>query len=104
MEVSGLAEYRLSLLTSASQMFITDILFSSPRLHFSEAQKHAVLDWANELGAKNVPSLYAVNKCQKKIRNLVGASTERVVSPSGTVFYLNDIGNAIAKVSCFQCL
>ncbi len=81
-------------------MFLSDVLFSSPRLRFSEAQKIAVLNWAKELGAKNVPSLYAIKKCQDQIRKLVGPSTERVVSRSGTVFYLNDIGNAISKVCC----
>ena len=82
-------------------MFLTDILFSSPRLRFSEAQKAAILDWAKELGAKQVPSMYAIKRCQDRIRRLVGTSTERVVSRSGTVFYLNDIGNGISKVSTF---
>lgn len=79
-------------------MFLTDVLFSSPRLRFSDAQKSAVLDWATKLGATNVPSLYAIKKCQSEIIKLVGDPTERVVSKSGTIFYQNDIAQAIARV------
>lgn len=57
-------------------MFLTDVFFSSPRLRFSEAQKTAVLDWATKLGARNVPSLYAMKKCQAEILNLVGNPTQ----------------------------
>lgn len=60
-------------------MFLTDVLFSSPRLRFSEAQKSAVLDWATKLGAANVPSLYAIKKCQNDIVKLVGVA--RQVAP-----------------------
>ncbi|KAG2132739.1 uncharacterized protein EDB93DRAFT_1255149 [Suillus bovinus] len=44
--------------------FITDLLFGSTRLRFSEAQKKAVLSWAREMGAQNVPTLYALRKAQ----------------------------------------
>ncbi len=81
------------------QMFLTSVLFSSPRLQFSEAQKAAVLDWAKSMGSENVPSLWSMKKCQDRIRKLVGDPTERVVSKSGTIFYLNDVGKAIAKVT-----
>lgn len=79
-------------------MFLTDTLFSSPRLQFSEAQKIAVLQWARDMDAEDVPSLYALTACQKKIKMLVGDPTERVISKSGTIFYINDVGKAIAKV------
>ncbi|KAG1726439.1 uncharacterized protein EDB91DRAFT_1254342 [Suillus paluster] len=42
--------------------FVTALLFSSPRLPFSDTQKKAVLNWAKELGAQNVPSLDATVK------------------------------------------
>ncbi|KAL6300162.1 hypothetical protein BKA93DRAFT_692189, partial [Sparassis latifolia] len=78
-------------------MFLMDLLFSSPCLRFSEQQKNAVLNWAKELGAHDVPSAGAVKKCQERIKNLVGNPTEKVESSSGTIFYINDVGKAIAK-------
>ncbi|KAG2752138.1 hypothetical protein P692DRAFT_201687974, partial [Suillus brevipes Sb2] len=77
--------------------FVTSLLFSSPHLPFSDAQKKAVLNWARELGAQNVPSLDATKKCQLFIEDLVGQPTEKVTARSGNIFYLNDIANAIAK-------
>lgn len=82
-------------------MFLTDILFSAPRLRFSEAQKSAVLQWAKLLHAENVPSLHALRKCQNTIRSLVGDPTSKIVSSSGNIFYINDVASAIAKVSKF---
>ncbi|KAG2086478.1 hypothetical protein BD769DRAFT_1320705, partial [Suillus cothurnatus] len=77
--------------------FITALLFSSPRLPFSEAQKKAILSWAKELGALDVPSLYALNRFQETVKTLVGNSTEKVTARSGNIFYLNDVGQAVAK-------
>ncbi|KAG1832128.1 hypothetical protein EV424DRAFT_1313330, partial [Suillus variegatus] len=77
--------------------FTTSLLFSSPRLPFSDAQKKAVLNWAKQLGAKNVPSLDGTKKCQLFIEDLVGRPTEKVTAQSGNIFYINDIANAIAK-------
>ncbi|KAJ3551225.1 hypothetical protein NM688_g4827 [Phlebia brevispora] len=79
-------------------LFITHLLFSSPRIHFSETQKTAVLEWAKSLGAQDVPSLYAVKTCQARITKLIGDPTERVVSKSGTIFYINDVAKAIANL------
>ncbi|KAG1786489.1 uncharacterized protein HD556DRAFT_1449726 [Suillus plorans] len=58
--------------------FVTALLFSSPRLPFSDAQKKATLNWAKELGVRNVPSLYAIKKCQKFVEDLLGQPTEKV--------------------------
>ncbi|KAI5995587.1 hypothetical protein EDD15DRAFT_2134054, partial [Pisolithus albus] len=77
--------------------FLTELLFSSPRLPFSEAQKRAILSWAKELGARDVPSLYSLNCCHEEIKKLVGDPTKKVVSASANVFYINDVANAIAK-------
>ncbi|KAG2122908.1 hypothetical protein DEU56DRAFT_697074, partial [Suillus clintonianus] len=77
--------------------YITALLFSSPRLPFSEAQKKAVLSWAREIGARDVPSLYALNRVQESVRTLVGNPTEKITAPSGNIFYLNDVGKAVAK-------
>ncbi|KAG2056167.1 hypothetical protein BDR06DRAFT_1006281 [Suillus hirtellus] len=40
--------------------FITSLLFSSPCLPFSEPQKKAILNWAEELGTQNLPTLGAI--------------------------------------------
>ncbi|KAH9007487.1 hypothetical protein EDB84DRAFT_1242287, partial [Lactarius hengduanensis] len=53
-------------------LYLTDMLFSSPRLRFSEQQKKAVLSWASQLGARNVPSLYALSQCQQHIKDIIG--------------------------------
>jgi hypothetical protein len=79
-------------------MYITDLLFSSPRLRFSDAQKRAVITWAKALGAPNVPTLYGLKKCHKRICDQVGNPTEKVKANSGNIFYLNSIAKAIAKV------
>ena len=79
------------------QIYLTDILFSSPHLHFSEAQKAAIIAWAKSLGA-DVPSLHAIKKCQSEVRKEVGEPTEKFVSPLGNVFYFNSIAHAITKV------
>ncbi|KAG1863736.1 hypothetical protein F4604DRAFT_1929149 [Suillus subluteus] len=77
--------------------FITDLLFGSTRLRFSEAQKKAVLSWAREMGAQNVPTLYALRKAQDHVRSCVGNPTCKVTASSGNIFYINAIGSAIAK-------
>ncbi|KAG2046047.1 hypothetical protein BDR06DRAFT_843849, partial [Suillus hirtellus] len=72
------------------------LLFSSPCLPFSDAQKKAVLNWVKELGARDVPSLYATKKCQTLVKDLVGQPTEKVTARSGNIFYINNIAKAIA--------
>ncbi|KAG2146590.1 uncharacterized protein EDB93DRAFT_1085956 [Suillus bovinus] len=66
-------------------------------IQFSEAQKKAVLSWTKELGACNVPSLYALNQCQESVQTLVGNPTEKITARLGNIFYLNNVGKAIAK-------
>ncbi|KAH7917041.1 hypothetical protein BV22DRAFT_1027066 [Leucogyrophana mollusca] len=82
---------------SFRQEFVTHLLFSSPRLRFSEAQKKAVLSWADAIGATGVPSLYSLKKTQDRIRDLIGDPTEKVDAISGNTFYINSVGKAIAK-------
>ncbi|KAH7919605.1 hypothetical protein BV22DRAFT_968262, partial [Leucogyrophana mollusca] len=77
--------------------FITSLLFSSPRVPFSEAQKNAVLNWAKELGARDVPSLSALKACHSKLESLVGNPTEKVTARTGDIFYINNVAEAIAK-------
>ncbi|KAF8656148.1 hypothetical protein AX14_008084, partial [Amanita brunnescens Koide BX004] len=79
------------------QYFLTDLLFSSPRLRFSVAQKMAVLSWARQLGAQGVPTLRGLQKAQEYVRNLLGNPTKEVTAYSGNIFHINDVGAAIAK-------
>ncbi|EIW79704.1 hypothetical protein CONPUDRAFT_155099 [Coniophora puteana RWD-64-598 SS2] len=79
--------------------FITSLLFSSPRMPFSAAQKSAVLSWAKELGAPHVPSLYSINKLQDFLAELVGNPTQWKTTKSGDIFYLNNVAEAIAKAT-----
>ncbi|KIN98709.1 hypothetical protein M404DRAFT_157203 [Pisolithus tinctorius Marx 270] len=77
--------------------FLTVILFNSPRLPFSDPQKKAILNWAKELGAHDVPSLYVLKQRHEQVKKIVGDPTKKVVSPFGNVFYINDVAKAIAK-------
>ncbi|KAI6006654.1 hypothetical protein F5J12DRAFT_939383 [Pisolithus orientalis] len=77
--------------------FLTMILFNSPRLPFSDPQKKAILNWAKELSAHDVLSLYALKQCHEQVKKIVGDLTKKVVSPFGNVFYINDVAKAIVK-------
>ncbi|KIJ13255.1 hypothetical protein PAXINDRAFT_81387 [Paxillus involutus ATCC 200175] len=77
--------------------FLTSLLFSSARLPFSRTQKAAILNWAKELGALDVPTLYLFQKVTDSICEAVGNPSRKVTSSSGNVFYINDIANVIAK-------
>ncbi|KAJ6584296.1 hypothetical protein B0H10DRAFT_1832890, partial [Mycena sp. CBHHK59/15] len=76
--------------------FLTDVLFSSPRLRFSRAQQKAVLSWARDLGA-TVPSYNKFRQTQDMLLAEVGNPTKRQVSGRGNVWYLNEIGDSIKK-------
>ncbi|KAJ7937734.1 hypothetical protein B0H13DRAFT_1588434 [Mycena leptocephala] len=65
-------------------MFLTDVLFSSPRLRFSRAQQQTVLSWAKELGA-NVPMYSTFRKTQATLLEEIGDPTVRQESGRGTV-------------------
>ncbi|KIK75687.1 hypothetical protein PAXRUDRAFT_18776 [Paxillus rubicundulus Ve08.2h10] len=76
--------------------FMTHLLFSSPRLRFSESQKRSILSWATALGADGLPSLHSLCKTREWIKALFGDPTEKVTASSGNIFYLNSISKAIA--------
>ncbi|KAJ7798132.1 hypothetical protein B0H14DRAFT_3546008 [Mycena olivaceomarginata] len=76
--------------------FLTDVLFSSPRLRFSRAQQKSVLSWAKELGAQ-VPSYNGFRQTQDALLTEVGNPTKRQQSGRGNVWYLNEIGDSIKK-------
>ncbi|KAG1743273.1 uncharacterized protein EDB91DRAFT_1051456 [Suillus paluster] len=86
--------------------FITDLLFGSMHLRFSEAQKKAVLSWAHEMGTQNVPTLYALRKAQDHVHSCIGNPTCKVTASSSNIFYINSIDSAITKdysnpLTCF---
>lgn len=80
----------------------TDILFSSPRLQFSRAQQEAVLAWAKKLGARNVPSLYALEKFQEEALATVGDPTVKVETGTGNILYMNDPMKLLERVCRLQ--
>ncbi|KAI0699477.1 hypothetical protein BC835DRAFT_1267834, partial [Cytidiella melzeri] len=79
-------------------LVLTDLLLTSLCLRFSDAQISAMLRWAKALHARDVPTLYAIKKMCQDLHRLVGDPTKKVVSPSSNIFYINDIGAAVAKV------
>ncbi|KAH8993098.1 hypothetical protein EDB83DRAFT_2304552 [Lactarius deliciosus] len=81
----------------SSALFLTDPLFSSPRLQFSEQQKKAVLNWASQLGAPNVPTYYALSRFQEKLKNTIGDSVTALTTGMGHKVYMQDIPHMIAK-------
>ena len=80
-------------------MMKTDILFSSPEMRFSRAQQEAVLAWGRDLGARQVPTLYGLEKFQREAQEAVGNPTVRVKATSGNIFYRNSILQTIARVA-----
>lgn len=58
-----------------------------------------MLLWAKEMGASDVPSYDRVRKCQAVLKEATGDPTSRQESGRGNVWYLNEIGDSIAKVS-----
>lgn len=82
-------------------MFLTDLLFSSPHLHFSTAQKAAVLAWGKDMQAQDVPTMHALKKCRESVKKElghIGNPTQKEVSSLGTVWYGNDPALAAAMV------
>lgn len=82
-------------------MFLTDILFNSPRLWFSEMQKKVILCWGKDMGAVDVPTLKALQKIQETLSATIGNLTTAKRTCSRNLFYINEIYHAITKVSKF---
>ncbi|KAF8259701.1 hypothetical protein EI94DRAFT_1433455, partial [Lactarius quietus] len=66
-------------------------------LRFLEQQKKAMLSWASQLGAPDVPTYYALSWFQEQIRNTVGDSVTAVKTGTGNRVYMQDIPYMIAK-------
>ena len=83
------------------QLFLTDLLFSLPRLRFSRAQQKAILLWVNKLGA-TIPSYKKFQTTQTGLLSELGNPMSHVESGQGNVYYLNEIGDSIVKVNLLQ--
>jgi hypothetical protein len=79
-------------------MFLADVLFNASRLRFTRRQKRAILSFARQCGGVDVPALSALRKFQNSLNQKVGNPTSRYVSSLGNIFYLNEIGQSLAKV------
>ncbi|CAE6414163.1 unnamed protein product [Rhizoctonia solani] len=79
-------------------LFLTHSLFNAPAIRFSEAQQMAILDWAFEMGARDVPSMYQLDKCSQKIKGLMGDSSTRMFkTQTGHIFYLNQVNGFLRQ-------
>ncbi|KAG2336715.1 hypothetical protein BDR05DRAFT_896355 [Suillus weaverae] len=74
------------------------------RRFFSAPPKKAILNWARELGARDVPLLGTIKKVQEHIDCLVGDPTEKVSACLGDTFYINNVAESIAMVCLIHCL
>ncbi|KAI0750509.1 hypothetical protein C8Q74DRAFT_1211986 [Fomes fomentarius] len=78
-------------------MMKTDILFSSPSIRFSRLQKESILAWGKDLGARDVPSLYKLEKFQDEALEAVGDPIVKIQAASGNIFYMNSVRHALAR-------
>ena len=79
-------------------MYLADIISSSRRLNFSREQMRVILEFARATGGQNIPRHSTLQKTQEKLKSQVGDPTYRYVAPSGTVFHLNKISEALKQV------
>ena len=78
-----------------------DLLFNSPRLRFSRVQQKAMLTWARELGA-SVPNYNQYRQAHALISEQVRKPPQRQATGDGNIWYLNEIGDMIAKGHVIQ--
>jgi hypothetical protein len=78
---------------------LIDIMFDSPNHRFSEHDQHAILSLCKSLGGQGVPSLYQYQEWKKWCTSLMGAPSIPFTSPSGNLFYVNDVLKAMEMVS-----
>jgi hypothetical protein len=74
------------------------MLFRSPRLGFSSLQKEAILQWAQLCGMQGVPTLYALGKCENRLKTCGDDPTRKFVTSTGDILYMNTIQSAIRQV------
>ena len=78
---------------------MAEMAFNSPRSPYSLPQQSGSLAMAQELaGTRNAPSLDALENARNKLSSKIGTSTLRETTADGVVWYLNEIGDSLAKV------
>lgn len=85
-------------------MFLADLIMNSKRLKFSRRQMRVLLAYARETQGDDIPSLKTIKKMQQTLKKKLGNPTIRKISPNGNVFYINQIGQGIARVCSFAQL
>lgn len=80
------------------QMMLVDIMFNSPHHRFSEHDQRAILSLCTSLGAKGVPSLYQYQEWKRWFSENLGHPAVKFTSPSGNIFYINDIMKSLELV------
>lgn len=78
---------------------LLDIMDNLPRLRLSSNHFRMILWLLHECGIDNTPSYDAFRKMQKDVGALFGDVTQRYESSIGNFFYVNKIGESIARVS-----
>ncbi|KAG9080550.1 hypothetical protein FRC06_006451, partial [Ceratobasidium sp. 370] len=72
-------------------------LFNAPHIHFSVAQRQAVLDWANAMGMLDVPTMYSLERCQEALKQTIGDPSSMYTTSTGSVYYLNAIDMVVQQ-------
>ncbi|KAG8701329.1 hypothetical protein FRC08_004137 [Ceratobasidium sp. 394] len=76
---------------------LTHSLFNAPHIHFSVAQRQAVLDWANAMGMLDVPTIYSLERCQEALKQTIGDPSSMYNTSTGNVYYLNSINTVVQQ-------
>lgn len=70
-----------------------------PRLQLSDDHMRMIIFVLKECGVPDVPSLETLRRVQDGLRENGSVPTTRHETERGNIFYVNDIGAQIAKVS-----
>src|SRR5262244_2188528 len=86
-------------------MFYLNLLDNLPRHHISTPLMALFIFVMKECGAQDVPSLYKLRECQKKIQRQHTIPSVKWTSKLGNIIYINDIATIIANVgACLRHL
>ncbi|KAG8796301.1 hypothetical protein FRC12_000716, partial [Ceratobasidium sp. 428] len=85
-------------------MSLADALSSSRRVRFSRQHMEALLEYARETRGEEIPTYTALRSFQKKLKTQMGDPSQRCVSSTGTVYYLNAISRGLQDVIEFSTL
>jgi hypothetical protein len=79
---------------------LLDILDNLPRLRMSSNQFKMILWILKECKVADVPSYAAFRRMQEGLRELCGSTPKAYTSSIGNRFFVNDVRESIARVSC----